>query len=72
MIEVLEKYDLAPRDNVGELFRHLYYSQSEEMHGDCGVLIDHLYDEDEFLKDGDLRMAIKLINGTIKMFKELQ
>ena len=35
---IIEKYDLVPEDNVGALFRRLYYSQSEEMEGDCGIL----------------------------------
>ena len=68
---VIEKYDLAPEDNIGALFRRLYHSQTGKMQGDCGTLIENLYNEPLSLKYDDLRMAIRKINIMIMMFKDL-
>ena len=76
--KVIEKYDLAPEDNVGALFRRLYHSQSEEMRMDCGILIDNFYDhsaekeikeKDISIKKGELREAIEEINEIHPMLK---
>ena len=77
--KAMGKYDLAPQANVGVLFRRLYYSQSEEMHADCGILIDHIYGLDYLtvpeeyysIKKGGLMEAIEAINSVLSMQKDI-